>query len=234
MPTARPRLLSRNAAVLAGSLAVHAALLAFLAFPRIEAFVDRSNDEDALTVTLERREPAMRAVTPARAAPPVSGPTAPPRMQPRTPRALLPTGVPPLTVAPTIGTAPHPAPLPASPRGDLRSALRGGGVGCANRDRVGLTRREEEACDERLGAMARNAPVYGNAPLSVKAGQDFARQAARQEADRRYRASPMAPGVDHRSRDGLGQMKEIPFVLGDTDGLGRKKSDASMGIKRGN
>jgi hypothetical protein len=38
----------------AGSLTAHAVVLAFLALPHIEVFPDRSNDEDALTVTLER------------------------------------------------------------------------------------------------------------------------------------------------------------------------------------
>jgi hypothetical protein len=39
----------------------------------------------------------------------------------------------------------------------------------------------------------------------------------------------MGPGVDHRDHGGPGQAKDIPFVLGDTDGLGRKKSNQSLG-----
>lgn len=230
LSTARSNRLRRSA-VLAGSIVAHGLLLALLAFPRIDAFPDRSNDEDALTVTLERiertDEPRPDAAV-ARAAPD--------QIQPRTPRAVFRSLVAPLFLpgAPAAappGTAAHPAPLPAGARGDLRSALRGSGVGCANDAAVGLNRRELERCHERWGEAARKAPVYANAPLSAGATAEFASQAARQEADRRYRASPMAPGVDHRSRDGLGQAKDIPFVMGDTDGLGRQKSDQSLGIK---
>jgi hypothetical protein len=214
-----------------GSLTAHAVVLAFLALPHIEAFPDRSNDEDALTVILER---PRRQTTPAEAAPAAASiAAAPSTIQPRAPRMVFPSSVAPLVVGrpAAVGTAPHPAPLPEGPKGDLRSALRGSGVGCANELAVGLNRREIEKCEERWGEAARKAPVYANAPISVGAGQDFARQAARQDAARRYRASPMGPGVDHRDHGGPGQAKDIPFVLGDTDGLGRKKSNQSLGIK---
>lgn len=216
---------------MAGSLAAHAVVLAFLALPHIEVFPDRSNDEDALTVTLERpRRQTVQAEAAPAAAPTVAAPST---IQPRAPRMVIPSSVAPLVVGrpATVGTAPHPAPLPEGPKGDLRTALRGSGVGCANELAVGLNRREIEKCNERWGEAARKAPVYANAPLSAGAGQDFARQAARQEANRRYKASPMGPGVDHRDHGGPGQAKDIPFVLGDTDGLGRKKSNQSMGIK---
>jgi hypothetical protein len=213
------------------SLAAHAVVLAFLALPHIEAFEDRSNDEDALTVTLERpRPPEVQASAAARAPLAVAAPST---IRPRMPRMVFPSTVAPLQVgrpAP-VGTAPHPAPLPEGPKGDLRAALRGSGVGCANETAVGLNRREIEKCHERWGEAARKAPVYANAPIGVGAGQDFARAAARQEANRRYKASPMGPGVDHRDHGGPGQAKDIPFVLGDTDGLGRKKSNQSLGIK---
>lgn len=223
---------SRRTAVVAGSLAAHAVVLAFLALPHIDAFPDRSNDEDALTVTLERpRRQTMQAAAPA--AGPASAVTALSTIQPRAPRLAVPSTVAPLQVgrAAPVATAPHPAPLPEGPKGDLRAALRGSGVGCANELAVGLNRREIEKCEERWGAAARKAPVYANAPISVGAGQDFARAAARQEANRRYKASPMGPGVDHRDHGGPGQAKDIPFVLGDTDGIGRKKSNQSLGIK---
>jgi hypothetical protein len=102
-------------------------------------------------------------------------------IQPRAPRMVIPSSVAPLVIgrAAAVGTAPHPAPLPEGPKGDLRAALRGSGVGCANELAVGLNRREIEKCDERWGEAARKAPVYANAPISVGAGQDFARQAAR-------------------------------------------------------
>jgi len=214
-----------------GSIAVHGLVLALLALPRIEAFPDRSNDEDALIVTLERIDRTAESQPDDQAAS-----AALRQIQPRTPRAIFRTSVTPLFVpgAPAEaprGTAAHPAPLPGGSRGDLRSALRGSGVGCANATAVGLNRRELERCHERWGEAARTAPVYANAPLSAGATAGFASQAARQEADRRYRAAPMAPGIDHRSRDGLGQAKDIPFVMGDTDGVGRKKSDQSLGVR---
>jgi len=222
LPTARSQPL-RPSAVLAGSLVAHGLVLALLAFPRIEAFPDHSNDEDALTVTLERidRTPEVQAD-----APPAS---APGQIQARTPRAVFSSPVAPLMVpglpaAPRRGTALHPAPLPEGPRGDLRAALRGSGVGCANGRAVGLNRREIETCQERWGAAARNAPVYANAPVSTGAAIDFRQQSLAQEASRASRESPMGVGVDHRSRDGPGRAKDIPFVGGlEQDGLGRPR-----------
>lgn len=230
LSTARSNPLRRSA-VLLGSLAAHGLVLALLVFPRIEAFPDRSNDENALTVTLERIDRISEPRADALAAS-----AAPSQIQPRTPRAIFRSPVAPLlmpgrSAAPPRGTGLHPAPLPEGPRGDLRAALRGSGVGCANAAAVGLNRRELERCHQRWGEATRTAPVYANAPLSAGATAGFASQAARQEANRRYMATPMGPGVDHRSRDGPGQAKDIPFVMGDTDGLGRQKSDQSLGIK---
>ena len=43
----------------------------------------------------------------------------------------------------------------------------------------------------------------------------------------------MGVGVDHRSREGPGTMKEIPWVLGaEQDGLGRPRSAASQRLKQ--
>lgn len=215
---------------MAVSLAAHAVVLAFLALPHIEAFEDRSNDEDALTVTLERPpRPMVQATAPS--AETVAAASS--IIRPRMPRTVFSSTVAPLQVGrpAAVGAAPHPAPLPEGPKGDLRTALRGSGVGCANEAAVGLNRREIEKCHERWGEAARKAPVYANAPIAAGASQDFARAAARQEANRRYRDAPMGPGVDHRDHGGPGQAKDIPFVLGDTDGLGRKKSNQSLGIK---
>lgn len=213
----------RRSAVLAGSIAAHGLVLVLLAFPRIEAFPDHSNDEDALTVTLERIDRTPEFLADSQAA------SAPSQIQPRAPRAVFrspvaPLIVPGLPVAPRRGTAPHPAPLPEGPRGDLRAALRGSGVGCANERAVGLNRREVEKCQERWGATARNAPVYANAPRSAGAAIDFRQQSLAQEASRAYRESPMGVGVDHRSRDGPGKAKDIPFVGGlEQDGLGNSR-----------
>jgi len=220
--------------VVAGSLAAHALVLAILALPQVSGFADRSDDEDALTVTLERPpKPLARRVSPSVS---VSGPEAlpvPARPRPRLPALPVPPGVATLPTRPAIGTGSHPAPLPEGPRGDLRTALRSSGVGCANARAVGLNRREQDRCDERWGEAARRAPLYVEAPMDPAKRAAFDQVAAAQAAARRYREAPMGPGVDHRSRDGPGQAKEIPFVMGNMDGLGRVKSDESLGIKRG-
>lgn len=220
----------KQGVVAAGSLAAHVVVLGLLALPASPLFADRTNDEDALTVTLER--PSRSQAPPDLVATPRLG--APSAIQPRPPRLPVPTSVAPLPFnrAAGVGTAPHPAPLPEGPRGDVRTALRGSGVGCANGAAVGLNRRERERCDERWGEASRKAPQYAEAPMDARKRAAFDRIAAGQAAYQRYRDAPMGPGIDHRSRDGPGKAKDIPFVMGDTDGLGRKKSDQSLGITR--
>jgi hypothetical protein len=231
----------KNGAVLAGSLALHAAILAALAWPAVERFQDRSNDEDAIRVTLERPETARRPVLEPGVAPERPSTASPPRT-----RASL--RIPPPTATPLgVASAPgpsrgagaanargsglHPAPLPEGPRGDLRAALRGSSVGCANSLAVGLNRREQEHCDERLGAQARNAPVY-DAPIDEAKRRGFEAQALRQQADRAYREAAVV-GIDHRNRDNPGKGKDIPWVLGaEQDNLGRSLTPDQQALKR--
>lgn len=219
--------------MLAGSLGLHAAVLIALALPAIAPFPDRSNSEGAVIVTLER--PARPRRPGDDAAPSAALPVRPARSPlPSTVAPLVLPGRPALAPA-TSGARPgslHPAPLPEGPRGDLRTALRGSSVGCAHRDGVGLNRREREHCDERLGAGVATARRFDEAPMEGGKRAAFDQQAQAQAAARRYREAPMGPGVDHRSRDGLGKAKDIPWVMGDTDGIGRQKSDESLGIKR--
>ena len=217
--------------VLAGSLLAHVALLGVLALPQAPVFLDRSNDEGAIRVTLERlsQDPGPASLSSPLASLAVAEDA--PTVQPRAPRLTPPASVTPLGLGAVDGkaVARHPAPLPEGPRGDLRSALRGSGVGCANVRAVGLNRREIERCHERWGEAARKAPDYANAPLSAGATQEFRRQALRQEAYQAYRASPMGPGVDHRSRDGLGKAKDIPFVGGlEQNGEGRERGERAQ------
>ena len=230
LSTIRPNPL-RYWPIVAGSIAAHGLLLAILALPRIEGFIDRSNNEGAVIVTLERalRTPALPAVAVAAGAPNV--------LQPRSPRTVFRSSVAPLVVPglsaiPARRSALHPAPWPEGAGGDLRTALRGSSVGCANAAAMGLNRAEQARCDERWGQAARKAPQYADAPMDPRKRADFDQVAAGQAAHRRYLEAPMGPGVDHRSRDGPGQPKDIPFVMGDTDGLGRKKSDQSLGVRR--
>lgn len=237
MATAR-RTRSRNGAVLAGSLLLHVAILAVLGWPVERRFLDQSNDDDAISVTLERSATPRRP-TPQTAASPNAATAASP-LRPRAPRLVAPASVTPLGVAPVPTPGPrttrpsglHPAPLPAGPRGDLRTALRGSAAGCANARAVGLNRREQEHCDEKLGAAARDAPVY-DAPMDAAKRRGLDAQALRQQADRAYRDAPMGLGVDHRNRDDPGKGKDIPWVLGASqDGLGRQKSAEQQALKR--
>lgn len=228
----------RNGAVFCGSLLLHVAILTALGWPVMTRFQDRSNDENAIDVTLERSL-VERRPTPETAASPDRATAALP-VQPRTPRLAPPPAVRALGVAPVPGppappnreTGAHPAPLPEGPRGDLRTALRGSSAGCANAEAVGLNRREQEHCDEKFGAMARNAPVY-DAPMDGAKRRGFDAQAIRQQADRAYRDAPMGVGVDHRNRDDPGKGKDIPWVLGaGQDGLGRSLSAEQQALKR--
>jgi hypothetical protein len=228
----------RNGAVLCGSLLLHVAILMMLGWPVMTRFQDRSNDEDAISVTLERELVPRRATPEALASPDRATAALP--VQPRAPRLVAPPWARPLGVAPVRGpaapanreTGAHPAPLPEGPRGDLRTALRGSAAGCANAQAVGLNRREQEDCDEKFGATARNAPVY-DAPMDGAKRRGFEAQALRQQADRAYRDAPMGIGVDHRSREDPGEGKEIPWVLGaEQDGLGRQKSTEQQALKR--
>jgi hypothetical protein len=228
----------RNGAVLAGSVILHAAILAALAWSTGARFPDRSNDEDAITVTLNR-SPIPHRPTPQAVASSDRAAAASP-LRPRAPRLVAPSSVTPLGVAAVPAPGPsagrgigvHPAPLPEGPRGDLRTALRGSSVGCANAEAVGLNRRELEHCDERLGAAVRNALVYG-APMDPMKRNAFEQQAIRQRIARAQREAQMGPGVDHRSREGPGTMKEIPWVLGaEQDGLGNSQSPAQQQLKR--
>ena len=228
----------RNGAVLVGSLMLHAVLLAALGWPVGPRFEDRSNDEDALTVTLERSTVPRRATPPTAASLDRAAAASP--LRPREPRRVAPSSVTPLGVAPVPAPGPpapratgvHPAPLPEGPRGDLKAALRGSAAGCANAEAVGLNRRELEHCDEKFGARARNAPVY-DAPMDPRKRNAFEQQAIRQQMERAQREAPMGVGVDPRSREGPGTMKEIPWVLGaEQDGLGRSRSAASQRLKQ--
>lgn len=229
---------SKNGAALLVSALLHTALLAVLGWPVVTRFQDRSSDEDAISVTLERDQ-VFRRPTPETIASPDRAAAQLP-VQPRAPRLTAPSWVRPLGAAsvprppapPNRETGIHPAPLPEGPRGDLRTALRGSAAGCANAEAVGLNRREQEHCDEKLGAMARNAPVY-DAPMDEAKRRGFDAQAIRQQADRAYRDAPMGIGVDHRNRDDPGKGKDIPWVLGASqDGLGRSLSSEQQALKR--
>lgn len=216
----------RRATILAGSLLLHGVLLAWLAIPA-RPLLENLAADDPSTVTIDlirprqedRPEPRPAAATQATTPSPVLP------FQARQPVRPAPAGVPTLTVPAAgiarPGTAIRPAPLPGEAAGDLRSALRTS-TGCSSADAVGLNRREREKCDERFGAAKpKGDPLSG---MTAAKRRELEAQGAAQRAYRDYLDAPMAPGVDHRSKDQPGTMKEIPFVLGaEQDGLGRTR-----------
>ena len=225
----------RRATILAGSLLLHVIVLAWLAIPG-PPLLERVLPDDLPIVTVDLLRPD-RAERPKPRAAPASAASAPSPVLPfqvRQPVRPAPAGVPTLSVpAASIarpGTAVRPAPLPGEGAGDLRTALRSS-TGCISADAVGLNRREREKCDERFGAArAKGEPLSG---MDAAKRQALDAAAAAQEAYRRYQEAPMGPGVDHRSREHPGTMKEIPFVLGaEQDGLGRERKSVVDQIRR--
>ncbi|PIB97135.1 hypothetical protein [Caulobacter sp. X] len=227
----------QKAAILAGSLLLHVLLLAWLALPvppLLEALI--ADDLPTVQVDLirpERQEqprPRPAASPQATAAP---SPVLP--FQVRQPARPAPAGVPTLEVPAAgiakPGTAIRPAPLPGDGAGDLRTALRGSATGCVSADAVGLNRREREKCEERFGAAkAKGGPLDG---MDAAKRQALETQGEAQRLYNDYVNGPMAPGVDHRSKDQPGTMKEIPFVLGaEQDGLGRERKDVVNQIRK--
>ena len=138
--------------MLVAVVGAHALLLVLLARPMTLVFPDRSNDDGAVEVILERPPRPARPASPSEAGPPA--PHRPARAAPSTVETL------PLApaAAPTTSTATGPTFALPGPRGDLGATLRAGGFACAS-DRRGLLSPEERArCEEKLGALALRAP----------------------------------------------------------------------------
>lgn len=183
----------RNIGAIAVSAAVHAIILAVVA---LHAPLLREPEEPA-----GRPEPIIPVVLMPRTPPAASQKPTVVRLH-RRPQRFAPTPIAPLPVPPaptSRGAKPgpvvviHPAPLPEGPKGEIRATLRAGPPGCANQDAVGLTREEREHCNEVFGKGAKTAPFLG---IGVDPGKlsDFARAAAKKEADRRYRETTPTPG----------------------------------------
>jgi len=225
----------RRATVLAGSLLLHAAVLAWLAAPTPPLLPPTAPDAlPTMTVELQRQIP-RKAQRPQTIPAATAAPARPQPLRARAARAPAPAGTPTVEIPAAgiarPGVAIRPAPLPGDSVGDLRTALRGSAAGCVSADAVGLNRRERERCDERFGAAkAKGDPLSA---MSADKRRALDGQAAAQDAYRRYRGAPMGPGVDHRSKDHPGTMKEIPFVLGaQQDGLGRERKSVVDEMRR--
>lgn len=226
----------RRAAILAASLMLHVVVLAWLALPvppLLETLI--ADDLPIVTAELIRPEREERP-QPRPAAASAAAPAAPALpFQVRQPVRPAPAGVPTLPVPAAgiarPGTAVRPAPLPGEGAGDLKTALRGSATGCVSADAVGLNRREREKCDERFGAAKPRGTYAG--PLDAAKAREFEAQAILQDLARKAAEAPMGVGVDHRSKDQPGTMKEIPFVLGaEQDGLGRARNAQQQRLKQ--
>ena len=226
----------RRATILAGSLLLHVALLAWLAIPARPMLEDMVA-EDLSVMTLDLQRPIPQDLPEPRPAP-ASATVAPSPVLPfqvRAPTRAAPAGVPTLSVPAAgiarPGTAYHPAPLPGASGGDLRSALRGSATGCVSADAVGLNRQERDKCDERFGAAQARGTYAG--PMNAAKAREFEAQAIMQDLARKAKAAPMGVGVDHRSKDQPGTMKEIPFVLGaEQDALGNPLNAQQQRLKQ--
>lgn len=111
-----------------------------------------------------------------RTVPPLVTPTAPPQRPAEGPWA----------VSPPVMGAPAPSPH------DVRRALRSGAVGCANL--ALLSKAEREACEEKFGAGAKDAPFIPP-PIAADKLNDWERAAARKRAKWREREAPMPQPV---------------------------------------
>lgn len=101
--------------------------------------------------------------------------------------------------APPVGpwTLGRPAPGASAPPADLREALRSGAAGCSSPSL--LTREEREACQEKLGAGAKDAPFF-QPPMDPRKRQAFDEAAAKKEAYQRYKRGNVPPGITHDPR----------------------------------
>lgn len=156
-------------------------------------------------VTIAPRYVASRAERPPQAKPAPRRPLIPRRLiRPDEPLPVAPL----VTPNPPRGQDARPdTPSAAAAPEGLRNALRRSAVGCANPER--LTRAEREACLERLGAGAKDAPFI-EPPMSRDKRMAFDRAAASKEAYRKYKEGNLPVGTTQR--DGGPQMKELPPI----------------------
>jgi hypothetical protein len=120
-------------------------------------------------------------------------PFLPPEVRPAPIAPPAPAAGPPAPSARAPVTVFHPAPLPEGPKGDVRTALRRGPVGCANQDAVGLNRSEREHCDETLGNV-KNAPTFAaGTEMTADKKRILDAAAAQREADYAYKRNNTSP-----------------------------------------
>lgn len=195
-----------RAAIITASLLAHGLVLVLLGLSTPGLREVRLSDPRAVEVELLAATPAFEAshhsrpiaAVPSSAAPRRLAASAPPAAIPALPFAPAPTR----PASPAVAAGPHPEPLPGQARGDaVRQALRGSPVGCGNRDVVGLTRREREACDDAFGRRSvQTADIAAPIDPASRAAWDAA--ARRKEISRRRKEGPPPPGIDPTNNAG--------------------------------
>ena len=203
-------------AIVAVSLLAHGLVLALLGLTTPALREVRRVDPRAVSVEFWTPAPADRNSHRGRR-------SAPSSLQPRRVASSAPASdIPPLPMAPaarpgaTVGapSGVHPTPLPGQTRGDgLRQALRGSPVGCANRDAVGLTRREREACEDAYGKRSVVTTDIA-APIDPGKRAEWDAVAARKAAIRRRKEGPVPPGINPTDNAGGTRTNGIG-ILGD-------------------
>ncbi len=198
---------ARRFAIAGLSLALHAAILVWLAWPRAPELFVNGADRSSMTVELARPArpeplslPRTSAHAPARAGP--LAPVSPPREV-----------SPPVAAAPSGASAPETAALPDQAR--LRAALRAG-VGCVRA--APRSREEREACQERLGAVSADGPSYA-APMDPE--------------KRAYYDELAAASASSRSRDGANPGALQILKCSVTFGAGAKEKDRQGTVRLG-
>lgn len=181
--------IARRRGVLLATVALaHVGLFAAVLLLAAPTLRFQTYDEPVFTVELLR--------------PPSDQPAAPsPAPRPRFIRpAPRPSAVAPLYVPaapPPAGTSQTPPALPGfDVQGEdlIRKAFRARSPGCVNRDAVGLTQAERDACDERFGKGAKDAPFL-EAAIGKEKRADFDRAAAKKRRDYEYKRANVPPGT---------------------------------------
>ncbi|HYD44942.1 MAG TPA: hypothetical protein VEA79_06750, partial [Phenylobacterium sp.] len=178
----------RRGVLLAAVTLAHAGLFAALLLLAAPTLRFATYDEPVFTVELLR--------------PPSDQPAAPsPAPRPRFIRpAPRPSAVAPLYVprapSPAAPSSAPPAPSGFDVEGEdlIRKAFRARSPGCANRDAAGLTQAERDACDERFGKGAKDAPFL-EAAIGKEKRADFDRAAAKKRRDYQYKRANVPPGI---------------------------------------
>ncbi|KQY96189.1 hypothetical protein ASD21_06740 [Caulobacter sp. Root1455] len=144
-----PRGRLERGVILAATLGLHGLVLFLLTRPVALVFPDRSTNEGAIEVSLDRSRrstrPTARSETTALA--PHRPSLAAPSIVEALPAPAAPPGLAPAIVGATPGS-----------QGGLAAALRAGGYACAGGHNALLSPEERARCQEKLGALALNAP----------------------------------------------------------------------------